>query len=282
MVKIITDSCADLNEQLYKENNISVIPLFVTLGEDEYLDGLNICPNQIFDYVAKTKVLPKTAARSIEEYKEFFLEALKEGDEVFYTGISSKLSSSFANAQKAVEELGSDKIFVVDSESLSTGIGNLVLLACELAKNGKSGKEIAEIVENQAKHNQASFVVDNLDYLYKGGRCSAMAKFGANLLRIKPRLELIDGEIKNTGKYIGNFKIVCKKYIDDMLKLHPNCKQDIAFITHTCQDKDFVQSIVDYVKSKNIFKQVVATDAGSTITSHCGANTLGILYLLED
>ncbi len=282
MVKITTDSCADLNEQLYKENNISVIPLFVTLGEDEYLDGVNICPSQIFDYVAKTKVLPKTAARSIEEYKEFFLEALKEGDEVFYTGISSKLSSSFANAQKAVEELGSDKIFVVDSESLSTGIGNLVLLACELAKSGKSGKEIAEIVGNQAKHNQASFVVDNLDYLYKGGRCSAMARFGANLLRIKPRLELIEGEIKNTGKYMGNFKVVCKKYIDDMLSLHSNYKKDIAFITHTCQDKEFVQAMVDYVKSKNIFKEVVATDAGATITSHCGANTLGILYLLEE
>ena len=282
MVKITTDSCADLNEQLYKENNISVIPLFVTLGEDEFLDCINICPNQIFDYVAKTKILPKTAARSIEEYKEFFEEALKEGDEVFYTGISSKLSSSFANAQKAVEELGTDKVFVVDSESLSSGIGNLVLLACKLAKQGKSGKEIADIIEAQAKHNQASFVVDNLDYLYKGGRCSAMARFGANLLRIKPRLELIEGEIKNTGKYMGNFKVVCKKYIDDMLNMHSNYKTDIAFITHTCQDKEFVQSMVDYVKSKNIFKEVLATDAGATITSHCGANTLGILYLLED
>ena len=282
MVKITTDSCADLNEKLYKENNISVIPLFVTLGEDEFLDGVNITPKQIFEYVAKTKALPKTAARSIEEYKEFFLEVLKEGDEVFYTGISSKLSSSFANAQKAVEELGSDKIFVVDSKSLSTGIGNLVLLASNLSKEGKTGKEIADIIEMQSLHNQASFVVDNLDYLYKGGRCSAMARFGANLLRIKPRLELIDGEIKNTGKYMGNFKAVCKKYIDDMLAMHSNFKTDIAFITHTCQDKEFVQDIVEYVKSKNIFNEVVATDAGSTITSHCGANTLGILYLLEE
>ena len=109
-----------------------------------------------------------------------------------------------------------------------------------------------------------------------------MARFGANLLRIKPRLELIEGEIKNTGKYMGNFKVVCKKYIDDMLSLHSNYRKDIAFITHTCQDKEFVQTMVDYVKSKNIFKEVVATDAGATITSHCGANTLGILYLLEE
>lgn len=282
MVKITTDSCADLSQQQYEENNISIIPLFVTLGEDEYLDGVNITPNDIFDYVAKTKVLPKTAARSIEEYKEFFAEALKEGDEVFYTGISSKLSSSFSNAQKAVEEMGSDKIFVVDSQSLSTGIGSLVLFASKLAKEGKSGREIAEIIDRQAKHNQASFIVDNLDYLHKGGRCSAMAKFGANLLKIKPRLELIEGEIKNTGKYMGNFKVVCKKYIDDMLTNHSNYKRDIAFITHTCKDKEFVQSMVDYVKSKNIFNEVVATDAGSTITSHCGANTLGILYLLEE
>lgn len=282
MVKITTDSCADLTEQQYKENNISVIPLFVNLGENEFLDGINIKPSDIFSYVAKTKTLPKTAARSIEEYKEFFTEALKEGDEVFYTGISSKLSSSYSNAQKAVEELGCDKIFIVDSQSLSTGIGSLVLLASKLAKMGKSGKEIAEIIERQAKHNQASFIVDNLDYLYKGGRCSAMAKFGANLLKIKPRLELVDGEIKNTGKYMGSFKVVCKKYIDDMLTLHSNCKKEIAFITHTCADKEFVQSIVDYVKNKNIFDEVIATDAGSTITSHCGENTLGILYLLED
>ena len=282
MVKITTDSCADLNEKLYKENNISVIPLFVSLGDDEYLDGVNISPEKIFDYVAKTKILPKTAARSIEEFKEFFTEALKEGEEVFYTGISSKLSSSFSNAQKAVEEMETDKVFVVDSKSLSTGIGNLVLYASKLAKEGKTGKEIADLVEKQADFNQASFVVDSLDYLYKGGRCSAMAKFGANLLRIKPRLELVEGGIKNTGKYLGNFKVVCKKYIDDMLKLHPNCKNDIAFITHTCPDKEFVESIVNYVKEKNIFKEVVATDAGSTITSHCGQNTLGILYLLEE
>lgn len=281
MVKITTDSCADLNEQLYKENNISVLPLFVTLGDDDYIDGVNICPNQIFDYVSKTKVLPKTAARSIEDYKEFFTNALKEADEVFYMGISSKLSSSFSNAQKAVEELGSDRIFLVDSLSLSAGIGLLVLMASSLAKEGKNGKEISELIEKQAKNNQASFIVDNLDYLYKGGRCSAMAKFGANLLRIKPRLELVDGVIKNTGKYMGGFKMVCKKYIDDMLNMHSNYKKDIAFITHTCQDDEFVQSMVDYVKSKNIFKDVVSTFAGSTITSHCGANTLGILYLLE-
>lgn len=281
MVKITTDSCADLNEQLYEQNNISVIPLFVTLGEDDYLDGKNITPKQIFDYVAKTGILPKTAARSIEEYKEFFLEALKEGDEVFYTGISSELSSSFDNAKKAVEELGTDRVFVVDSKSLSTGIGNLVLLACKLAQEGKKGMEISEIIEKQAEKNQASFIVDNLDYLYKGGRCSAMAKFGANLLRIKPRLELIDGKIQNTGKYVGNFKVVCKKYIDDMLNSHSNYKKDIAFITHTC-DEEFAQSMVEYVKSKNIFKEVISTNAGGTITSHCGANTLGILYLLED
>lgn len=282
LVKITTDSCADLTQQQYKDNNISVLPLFVTLGDDDYLDGVTICPQRIFDYVAQTKVLPKTAARSIEDYKEFFLQALQEENEVFYTGISSKLSSSFSNAQKAVEELGTDKIFVVDSLSLSTGIGNLVLLASKLAQAGKSGKEIAEIIEEQAKHNQASFIVDNLDYLYKGGRCSAMAKFGANLLKIKPRLELVDGEIKNTGKYMGNFKVACKKYIDDMLNLHSNHQGGIAFITHTCKDEEFVQSMVDYVKSKNMFKEVVSTRAGATITSHCGENTLGILYLLEE
>ena len=281
MIRICTDSCVDINKDQIEENDIAVFPLSVILDDKEYLDGANISPKDIFDYVSRTGNLPKTAARSIEDFKAFFQELLKDGDEVIYMGISSKLSSAYNYALQAKEELNNDRLHIVDSKSLSTGIGLLVLYACSLVREGKSCEEICKIIENQAMHNQTSFVVDTLDYLYKGGRCSAMARFGANLLKIKPRLELVDGKIENTGKYMGKFNSVVYKYIDDMLSLHSNVKKDLCFITHTCQDDNFVQEVVDYVKSKNVFDKVVSSRAGATITCHCGENTLGILYLLE-
>ncbi len=281
MIRICTDSCVDINKDQIEENDIAVFPLSVILDDKEYLDGANISPKDIFDYVSRTGNLPKTAARSIEDFKAFFQELLKDGDEVIYMGISSRLSSAYNYALQAKEELNNDRLHIVDSKSLSTGIGLLVLYACSLVREGKSCEEICKIIENQAMHNQTSFVVDTLDYLYKGGRCSAMARFGANLLKIKPRLELVDGKIENTGKYMGKFNSVVYKYIDDMLSLHSNVKKDLCFITHTCQDDNFVQEVVDYVKSKNVFDKVVSSRAGATITCHCGENTLGILYLLE-
>lgn len=282
MIRICTDSCVDINKDQIEENDIAVFPLSVILDDKEYLDGVNISPKDIFDYVSRTGNLPKTAARSIEDFKAFFQELLKDGDEVIYMGISSKLSSAYNYALQAKEELNNNRFHIVDSKSLSTGIGLLVLYACSLVREGKSCEEICKIIENQAMHNQTSFVVDTLDYLYKGGRCSAMARFGANLLKIKPRLELVDGKIENTGKYMGKFNSVVYKYIDDMLSLHSNVKKDLCFITHTCQDDNFVQEVVDYVKSKNVFDKVVSSRAGATITCHCGENTLGILYLLEE
>ena len=282
MIKICSDSCCDLTAAQIKENNISILPLFVTLGEDDFLDGQTIKPDDIYAYVKKTKQLPKTAARSTEDFKEFFSELLADGSEVIYTGIGACLSSTYENALRAKNELDNPRLYIVDSKSLSSGIGLLLLYASSLAKEGKSGQEIAELLEKQSNLNQASFVVDKLDYLHKGGRCSGLAKFGANLLKLKPRLELVDGKIENTAKYMGQFKVVLKKYVDDMLKNHQNYKNDICFVTHTKTDKEIVESVIEYVKSKNIFKQVVESEAGATITCHCGENTLGILFLLKE
>ncbi|MBQ8792865.1 MAG: DegV family protein [Clostridia bacterium] len=282
MINICSDSCCDLTAEQIKENEISILPLIVTLDEDEYFDGENIKPDDIYEYVKKTKQLPKTAARSTEDFKEFFGQLLEDGSEVIYTGIGSELSSTFENARRAKEEMGNDKLYVIDSKSLSTGIGLLLLEACKLRAQGVSAKEIAKHLERQTQYDQASFVVDKLDYLYKGGRCSAMARFGANLLKIKPRLELVNGKIENTGKYMGQFKVVLKKYVDDMLSMHSHVKKDICFVTHTKTDPEIVESVIEYIKSKNIFDKVVETTAGATITCHCGENTLGVLYLLEE
>ena len=158
----------------------------------------------------------------------------------------------------------------------------MVLYACKLRDDGHSASDIAKALEMQTRLVQASFVVDKLDYLHKGGRCSGMARFGANLLKIKPRLELVEGKIENTGKYMGQFKIVLKKYVDDMLVKYSNIKKDICFVTHTKTDDETVRSVIDYIASKGLFDKIVETTAGSTITCHCGENTLGILYLLEE
>ncbi len=282
MVKICTDSCVDIPESMIKENNISVLPLLVMLDDQEYYDGVNITPNDIFEYVKKTGQLPKTAARGVEDFKDFFSKLLEDGSEVIYCGIGNKLSSAFNYATRAKEELNNDKLYLVDSKSLSAGIGMLVLYASMLAKKGLSAKSICDKLEKQSKYNQTSFIVDKLDYLHKGGRCSATAKFGANLLKIKPKLELYDGVIENTGKFIGPFKNVVKKYIDDMILKYNNYKKDLCFIVHTCNNNEFIDDVVKYVKDKNIFDNVISTWAGATISSHCGPNTLGIIYLLEE
>ena len=284
MIKFCTDSCVDISKDLIETNEIAVLPLCVILGGDEYLDGVNICPQDIFNYVAEHGVLPKTAARSVENYKEFFEENVKDCDHLIYIGISSQLSSSYANALGAWEEMGDlkRKIHIIDSKSLSSGIGLLILYGKKLADLGLAVEEICEKIVQQVEKNQTSFIVDKLDYLYKGGRCSALARFGATLLNIKPILELEQGKIENTSKLMGKFNLVCKKYIDQVLAKYTNVNADLCFITNTCKDEEFVNQIVEYVKAKNIFNQVIAQKAGSTISCHCGENTLGILYLLND
>ncbi|MBO5022422.1 MAG: DegV family protein [Clostridia bacterium] len=283
MIKFCTDSCVDIGKDLLEKNDIAVIPLYVILGEEEYLDGVNITPNEIFKYVQDNGVLPKTATRSVENYKDFYLENLKDGDEIIYLGISSQLSSSYQNAVNAKEELAQkDRIHVLDSKTLSSGIGLLLLYGKKLAEQGLSADEICQKLEKQIENNQTSFIVEKLDYLYKGGRCSALSRFGASLLNIKPILEVKNGKIENTSKLMGKFNVVCKKYIDQILAKYNNARCERCFITHTCKEETFVNEMVEYVKSKGIFDEVIASRAGATISCHCGENTLGILYLLND
>ncbi len=283
MIKFCTDSCVDIGNEFLEKNDISVLPLYVILGEEEFLDGVNIQPNDIFDYVKEKGVLPKTATRSVENYKDFYLENLKGNEEIIYIGISSQLSSSYQNAVNAREELAEkDRIHVIDSKTLSSGIGLLLLYGKKLEKEGLSADEICQRLEKQVEKNQTSFIVEKLDYLYKGGRCSALSRFGASLLNIKPILEVKEGKIENTSKLMGKFNVVCKKYIDQILSKQNNARGDICFVTHTCKDENFVTDILEYVKSKGIFEEVVSTRAGATISCHCGENTLGILYLLKE
>ena len=277
-IQITTDSTCDLSKALIKKYNVATLPLAV-ITDDEHLDGVDYFPSDIFKYVQETKKLPKTAARSVADFEDFFKKFIDAGSDVVHIGIGSKLSSSYENACAAAKNVGNGHVFVVDSSSLSTGTGLLVVSAAEMVTAGKTAEQIANKIAERAAFVQAGFVVDRLDYLYKGGRCSALAMFGANLLKIKPRLQVVDGKIINNGKYFGKLVPVLKKYIDEVLRDYPNMDKKRCFITHASLDAESVAEIVDYVKSKNIFGEVLETCAGATITSHCGPNTLGILYI---
>lgn len=280
MIKISTDSTADIPKHFISEFDISVLPLIVTLGDNEYFDGMNISPDDIYNFVTETDTLPKTSARSIEDFKEYFSSLLETCDQVVHCGIGSKLSTCYANACRAVEELGvSDRVAIVDSCALSSGIGLIVLRGAAAARAGKNLSEVVEVMKNTADHNQTSFVVDKLEFLYKGGRCSRFSFSVAGLLKIKPRLEMVDGYLINTGKEIGPYKSVLIKYVDAILKKYNNPSREYCFVTHTDMNPELVQMVIDYVKSKNIFDHVEEQLAGSVITSHCGKSTLGILYV---
>lgn len=279
-VKITTDSTADAPKEFLESYGISYFPLIVNLGDDERYDSVNITSDDIEEFVERTKKLPKTAARSTEDIKDFFKKFLDEGyDEIVHISISNELSCTYKNVVTAAFELCQDKIHVVDGRNLSTGTTLLALHAAELASSGMSGKEIAKIESRRAYNVQSSFVVDTLEYLHKGGRCSMISMFGANLLKLRPTLQLIDGKIVPTEKYRGKMSVVLTKYIDDTLNKYNNPDTTRCFITHANADQEMVDSLVEYVKNKNIFKEVVETKANSTIFSHCGKGTLGILYI---
>ena len=285
MIRLLTDSTCDLPQDLVKKYNIEVLPLIVTLGEDVFYDGVDIKQNDIFEYVKKTGVLPKTSARNAFDLKEFFETYTDNGDEVIFCGIGSKLSSNFANAELAKSEMvDKDKVHLVDSCNLSTGTGMVLIEGAKAIANLKKVDEVVEIMNNAAKHLVSSFMVDKLDFLYKGGRCSRFSFSMANLLHIKPRLEVVDGMLLNTGKELGPYKICLRKYIDSMLKKYNKPKRGLCMITHPKCAEEYVDFFVNYIKSKNLFDEVVVADAGCVITSHCGENTIGFFYFndMED
>lgn len=278
-VKITTDSTCDQTKEYLEGIGLPYLPCLVTLGDQDYTDTVDITTADIEKYVKKTKKLPKSAARSSVDFKEFFTKELKGVDAIVHISISSELSCLYNNAVKASEEIGGNKVYVVNSRVLSTGTLLLAQYAMELAQKGEDAKTIAEKCGHRAYAIQTSFVVDTIDYLYKGGRCSMMAAFGANLLKLKPKLQLVDGKVISTAKYRGKAGVVLKKYVDDTLALYNNPDKKRCYVTHADADPEIVDEIVEYLKSKNIFEEVIPTHANCTIYSHCGKGTLGILYI---
>lgn len=278
-IKITADSTCDLSQELCQKYGITLFPLTVNLGDESYLDGVTINPEMIYDFVQKTKTLPKTSAVNQQYYREKFAEILQSGyDAIVHFTISSEMSACYQNALATSKEF--DNVFVVDSRTLSTGIGLLAIYASELAQKGElSAKEIAEKAQARAKHSQTSFIVDKLDYLYRGGRCNAVAFLGANLLKIKPSIVVKNGVMGVDKKYIGKLEKTALKYVKDIIETYNTPDTTRIFITHTKIDEAIVESIKTYLKENTAFKEILETTAGSTITSHCGSHTIGILFL---
>jgi len=277
---ITTDSTCDLTKEFIKENNLKQFPIKVILGDKTYNDGIDIVPQDIFDYAIKTGNLPKTAAGSIGEFIDFFKPLVDEGHEVIHINISSKASAVNNFANEAAKEFNG-KVFVVDSNALSTGQGLLVVKAFELIKQGLKSQEIVDYLNIIKKNINTSFIVDTLEYLHKGGRCSLMALLGSKFLMIHPYIDMIDGSLMVRKKYMGSMKSCLKHYIKDLKDFYPNYDKKQCFITHSCCEKEIVDLIKEKVQELFDFENITVTVAGSVITSHCGQGTIGVLFFKE-
>lgn len=279
-IAVTTDSTCDLPQRFVGENNITVIPLTVLLGENVYRDGVDIKPDDIYNYVKKTGELPKTSAVTPAEYFEIFKKLTDEGKKVVHIGFSSGLSSSFQNACVAATEF--DDVYCVDSKNLCAAQGLLVLKACDYRSKGMDAKKIADKVTKLVPKVSATFVLDGLEYLHKGGRCSSVAKFGANVLGIKPSIavDTQTGKLEVAKKYRGKTDIVYKQYITDRINEIKRIQPDRVVIADSGGvPPEIIAFAKGMIEGKDKFNQVITADAGCTISSHCGPKTFAIFYI---
>lgn len=279
-IAITTDSTCDLPQKFIDENDITVVPLTVLLGDTVYRDGVDIKPDDVYSFVEKTGKLPKTSAVTPAEYFEVFKQLTDEGKKVVHIGFSSGLSSSFQNACVAASEF--DNVFCVDSKTLCTAQGLLVLKACDYRAKGMDAKKIADRVTKLVPKVSATFVLDGLEYLHKGGRCSSVARFGANVLGIKPSIAVDNqtGKLEVSKKYRGKIELVYKQYIADRMNEIKRIQPDRVVIAESGgvspQTIAFAKGVIE---GKDKFNQVIVADAGCTISSHCGPKTFAIFYI---
>lgn len=275
-IKITCDSTCDLNTDLYERYNISVIPLSVAMGDRLYRDGVNVKPAELFSYVEETGKLPTTSAISVGEYEDFFRPFVADGYEVVHINLSSELSSSHQNARIAAQEIGN--IYVLDSKSLSTGSGHLVILAAELAAAGHDAAYIANALDERKDHLDVSFVLQTLDYLHKGGRCSGIARVGANFLKLRPEIVMENGSLHVGKMYRGSMEKTILDYVRGRLPEEKEVCFDRIFVTHSGVPRNILDKVIALVKELRPFEEVIEAEAGSTISCHCGPECLGILF----
>lgn len=275
-IKILSDSTCDLNQALIEQYNIGIIPLYVNIGDDSYLDGVEIKPERLYELVDGQGLSASTAAVNIQTYLDVFSSYLKEYDAIVHFTISSSMSCCYQNACLAAQELGN--VYVIDSENLSTGIGHLVLDAAIMAEQGLGPAAIKEELDQRKKKLDVSFVVDILDYLRKGGRCSAVAAFGANLLKLHPCIQVRDGAMGVGKKFRGSMDKCYIDYIRSALSDPETIDTRRIFITDSGLPEETRQKLRQEVASLLPFEEIHMTQAGCTISGHCGPGTMGVLF----
>ncbi len=279
-IRISADSTCDLGPALVEKYHIRLLALHVNLEDKSYSDGVDIQPDDIYETYHQKKILPKTAACSIGEYTDLFEELTADGSAVLHFSIGSSLSASNNNARLAAEEF--ENVYVIDTQNLSTGSGLLVLAAHDRMEAGMSAAQIAEEVSALVSKSHASFVIDTLEFLHKGGRCSALAMLGANMLQLKPCIAVDNqggGKMGVTKKYRGSLDKALEMYVKDQLADRSDLDLKRVFITHSGISEERIAAVKALVEQYANFEEILITRAGCTISSHCGPNTLGVLFM---
>lgn len=276
-IKILSDSTCDLSQELLEKNNITLVPLTVIKNDEPFVDGVTITPAEIFDHVAAGGSLCSTTATNMGEYCEWFEKYAGDYDGVVHINIGSGFSSCYQNACLAAEEF--DNVLVIDSQNLSTGQGLVVLKACELAKTCQSLDELQQQLQAFTEKVEASFLLDQLTYMVKGGRCSSVAALGANLLNLKPCIEVKNGKMGVVKKYRGNYAKSLATYVKDRIADRDDLERGTLFVTRTPVTDECLEAVKQAVDTYADFENIYWTEAGCTVSCHCGPGTLGVLFV---
>lgn len=280
MVKIISDSTCDLSQELLEKYDVEIVPLHVLLGEEEYEDGRSITPDEIYTWSDANNATPKTSAVGIEQTMEVYRPHLENGDDIVIFSISSDMSTTNNVMRMAAVALeAEDRVFIVDSANLSTGVGLQVIEAAIMAKEGKSGTEIVAYMEEIKPRVRASFVVDTLKYLHRGGRCSGITAFAGGILKLHPKIVVENGKMKPEEKFRGKMSKVVMDYAKSMEVDLKKADKSRVFITHSGGCDDIIEDVRKYLEELNVFEEILVTRAGCVISSHCGPGTLGVLFI---
>jgi DegV family protein with EDD domain len=280
-IRIVADSTCDLSAELIEKYDIPVIPLSIIMEDKSYYDGVEITPDEIFTWANANKTTPKTSAVNIAYSKEILKPFMDNGEDIIFFGISSKMSGTCSAINMIAMQEEYDRLFVIDSANLFTGIGLQIIRAIELAEKGLTAEEIVADIESNKANVRASFVIDTLTFLARGGRCTALTAMMANTLRLHPMIVVRDGAMGVTKKFTGKMDVALNKYFESLKPELAKADPSRVFITQSGCNDNTLLAIYDKLSELGYFNEILITRAGGVISSHCGPNTLGILYYVK-
>ena len=281
-IRIVADSTCDLSDELIQKYDITVVPLCIVMDGKSFYDKEEVTPDEIYKWADQNKTTPKTAAVSFEKVSQALEPMMQAGEDILFFSISSHMSSSCNVVRLFGEQMEYDRLFAIDSLNLSTGIGLQVLRAAELAAEGKSAEEIVDAIRNASHLVRASFIVDTLTYLARGGRCTAVTALMANTLKLHPMIVVKDGSMGVSKKYRGKMSVALSAYVKDMTPALLEADPTRVFITHSGCTEELIGQVRAQLEELNHFDEILITRAGGVISSHCGPNTLGVLYYQKE